>query len=572
MIAKKYLIIVLIISAMFLISCNTDSGSQKNRYKYDSAIRVNQVGYNINKTKTAIVTNTNEEVFEVIDLNDNVVFIGELTSEEKCDISGDYVRVADFSNLKNIGEYRVRVNDIGESYVFNIGEDLYIDAFNSVLKSYYFQRCSYELKEEYAGKWARSAGHPDTNCIIDESTTGISGTLSSPGGWYDAGDYGKYMVNSGISVWTLLDLYELYPNLVGDELNIPESGNGKSDLLDEVKYQLDWMLTMQDEDGGVFFKIGSKQWSWEVMPKDDLFQRYVLGKSTTSTLNFAAVLARASRLYKGYDSSFADQCLSASKKAWEWAVENDNVTHPDTTIPGTGPYDDDKYEDEFLLAAAELLKSTELDLFKNYIERNMDEIVLKGKAWWREVETLTYLSLMNSDNLISENLKSNIKSAITSYADKIVSRYEESTFRVPFTVDDYTWGSYGNLANYLVILIHAYEETKEDIYKDVLIQSVDFFFGKNPTGFTAITGIGDNPPMNPHHRPSGADKVLDPVPGLVVGGSNKEQNDKDYVDYLYNDPGKSYMDVYASWASNENAINQNAPVAFVLGFINQYGL
>lgn len=538
-------------------------------YIYEPEIRVNQIGYGVESKKVAIVANTKETTFEIINNEGLIVFSGHLSKQVKCDLSGDYVRYADFTSLKSNGEYKLKVNGIGESYSFSISDGLFEDVFKAVLKSYYYQRCSFELEREFAGTWVRSAGHLDENCTF-HSTTGKTGEISSTGGWYDAGDYGKYIVNGGITVWTLLALYELYPDLIGDNLNIPESGDGFSDLLNEVWFELSWMSTMQDSDGGVFFKLGPINWPGEVMPENDNTQRYVIGKSTTSTLNFAAVFAQAARVYKPFNDEIYQFFIEPAEKAWQWALTNNNVPNPPTDIPGTGPYDDKNYSDEFLLAASELLIATNKTEYKSYIEANIGEVIVKGKAWWQDLKNLSYFSLMQNESSISDNLKSEISNAVISYADKLVEKHNKSTLKAPMVKDDFTWGSYSNLANYLMILIYAYEESNNNKYKEVVFESLDYFFGKNPTGYTAVTGFGDNPPMNLHHRPSGADGIVDPVPGLVISGSNKNQEDKEFVTYTYNEPAKSYMDVYGSWASNENAINQNASLFFVLGFINKY--
>ena len=201
------------------------------------AIRINQVGYYPTANKIAVVVFTKASAFEVVNVADNTVELtGNLSPQVFWKDSGDSIKKADFSALTKIGTYKIRIPEFGESYPFEISNTVLRKAAYASLKSFYYQRSSYELKAPFAGLWARAAGHPDTQCIL-HSSTGKSGKISSTGGWYDAGDYGKYVINAGISVATMLSFYENFNTFFADgTIHIPESGNGKNDLLDEVKF------------------------------------------------------------------------------------------------------------------------------------------------------------------------------------------------------------------------------------------------------------------------------------------------------------------------------------------------
>ena len=171
---------------------------------------------------------------------------------------------------------------------------LYDDVYKKSLKGYYFQRCGTALLQPHAGVYYHAACHPGDGFY--HSSTGQSGFRLTTGGWHDAGDYGKYVVNSGITVGTLLLAYERFPEKFNqDNLNIPESGNGVPDLLDEVRYELEWLLKMQNENGGVYFKITKEQFESFIMPQNDSGIRYIHVLSSTATGNFAAMMARAAR-------------------------------------------------------------------------------------------------------------------------------------------------------------------------------------------------------------------------------------------------------------------------------------
>src|SRR5690606_38418285 len=166
------------------------------------------------------------------------VFTDALSDAQTWSLSDERVRRADFSELSQPGDYRLVVNTFGTSFPFSITERVHGPIAQAALKGYYYQRMSMPLEEAYAGRWARPAGHPDTEVLVHPSAASEArpaGTvLSAPRGWYDAGDYNKYIVNSGISTYTLLALYEHYPDFARRlETNIPESGDDVPDVLDE---------------------------------------------------------------------------------------------------------------------------------------------------------------------------------------------------------------------------------------------------------------------------------------------------------------------------------------------------
>ena len=240
-------------------------------------------------------------------------------------------------------------------------------------------RVSIPLKEKYAGKWSRAKGHPDTQVLIHASAASTQrpeGTvISSPRGWYDAGDYNKYIVNSGISTYTLLSLYEDFPVYMKTvKLNIPESGNGVPDLLNETLWNIRWMLTMQDpNEGGVYHKLTNAVFDGMVMPDKATTPRYVVQKSTAATLDFAAVMAQSARIFGKFPKELpglADSCLNAAKKAWDWAQKNPNLLYMQNAMNQkfspkvtTGEYGDRNVSDEFIWAACELFVTTKDDSY-----------------------------------------------------------------------------------------------------------------------------------------------------------------------------------------------------------------
>ncbi|MEN8798301.1 MAG: glycoside hydrolase family 9 protein, partial [Flavobacteriaceae bacterium] len=324
---------------------------------YNAGIRINQVGYYPNATKKAIVAqNTAAESFQVFNTDDmEMVYEGKLSAPQVWELAGETVIVADFSELNAPGSYSLYVEDVGYSFPFEISAEVLRPALKAGMKSYYYQRAGYALDSAHAGQWHRPAGHAD-NQVNFHPSTGRTGQTSSTGGWYDAGDYGKYMVNGGFSLGQMLVLHEQYPGALGDgELNIPESGNGNSDLLDELKYEMDWILSMQDEDGGSFVKLTTKNFTAMKLPHEvDDIPRFIIGKSTPATLNLAAVAAKMSRAYTEIDPDYSAKCLEAAQKAWDWALEHPDMAYKNPEDVQTGEYGDADFSSEFFWAAAEL--------------------------------------------------------------------------------------------------------------------------------------------------------------------------------------------------------------------------
>lgn len=521
------------------------------------AIRINQVGYYPDANKIALVVFTNATNFEVINtLDSTVAFSGNLSAKMYWKDSGDSIRQADFSALTAEGNYKIRIPGFGESYPFTVSKTALRKAAYASLKSFYYQRSSYELKAPYAGLWSRPAGHPDTQCILHAST-GKSGKISSPGGWYDAGDYGKYVINAGISVATMLSFYENFSNFFADStIMIPESGNGQNDLLDEVKFELDWLKTMQDTDGGVFFKLTTLNFSGMVMPAADVASRYAIGKTTASALDFAAMMAMAGRIYSEYDSVYAADCVTRAESAWAWAKANPTIYFKNPADVSTGEYGDGNVTDEFIWAAAELYITTQKAEFKTYLESKSSLLRYNNAPGWPGVQPLASLSLATRTNGLSASLLITIKNSIVSTSDGWLNQIKANAARIPQY--GFNWGSNSSLANMGVGMLYAYILTKDSKYIKGAAECADYLLGKNATGFSFVTGYGKKTPMNIHHRPSSADGIAQPVPGFVSGGPNSGKEDGEK--YPFSNPAKSFVDVVGSYASNEICINWNSPM------------
>jgi len=554
-------------------------GSAQTKDTSSRPIRLNQIGFYTNGPKKAIVLSSDGRSFTIRALNKRTVFSGILTPSVNPSFAGKTTYIADFSIFNKPGEYLLTVTGSGNSYPFKIAGNVHQNVAKGVIKAYYFMRASTELPVKYAGKWSRAGGHPDNKVLVHPSAASEkrpAGTIiSSPRGWYDAGDYNKYVVNSGISTSTLLSLYEDFPAYMKIvKLNIPESGNGLPDLLNEVLWNLRWMLTMQDpNDGGVYHKLTNAVFDKFEMPDKDTTPRYVVQKGTAAALDFAAVMAQASRIFKQFPQQtpgLADSCLIAAKKAWQWAANNPNVAYRQdennkkfSPAVTTGGYGDNNFTDEFIWAASELFVSTrDAGYLKNINLFPDDKMPVPA---WGQVKLLGYYTLLKNNAAVPELPE--IKKRLINAADGLIKGVDDNAYQTSMTLSarHFGWGSNSDAANQGVLLLQAYRLSHDKKYLDNALADMDYLLGRNATGYSYVTGYGTKTPMHPHHRPSASDGVTDPVPGLLVGGPNPGMQDGIKVPSKV--PDEAYIDDTQAYAANEVTINWNAPMAYLANAI-----
>ena len=573
--AKSFGIILFCATSLFATAQTTDR------------IKVNQAGYYPAAPKLAAVTgNVSATEFFITSTNHrDTVYSGKLSHARQSKWSKTEVKLADFSSLQKKGSYVMLIPGVGASYAFQVGNDVLRNVAVASLKGFYYQRMSMPLEPPYAGKWHRGTGHPDNVVYIHPSAASTkrpAGTIiASPGGWIDAGDYNKYIVNSGITMGTLFSAFEDFHGYYSKlNVNIPESGNGLPDILNEALYNLRWMLTMQDPfDGGVYHKCTNAVFDGMVMPGVTMEKRYVVQKSTAAALDFAAVMAQAARIFSGYKRQLpgvSDSCLKAAEYAWEWATKNpallydqNEMNKSDKPEVTTGAYGDRNVNDEWLWAAAELFVTTNNpQYFKILQERMADNAALQS---WGNVALMGYYSMIRKEKqlpAIAQAMVTNMKDSVLQIADRFLSAQKESAFNTVMgqSIRDFPWGSNAVAANQGMLLVNAWKISGEKKYLLGALSNLDYLLGRNATGYCFITGIGSKSPMHPHHRPSEADGITEPVPGLLVGGPNPSRQDK--CNYPFTEPETAYLDELCSYASNEIAINWNAPLVYLAGAID----
>ena len=547
---------------------------------FSAEVLVNQIGYKTNTPKYIYYTSAADSFFVIEESSQTIFYQGPLQLETNNDpATGLTIYKGNFSSLTREGIYFIKTSTGDSSYPFAISPDVYYNVFNQALKAFYFQRCGSNLLSINAGVYARTTCH--TNDGTFHPTTGSTGFHSSRGGWHDAGDFGKYVVNAGITVGTLLMAYEFFPDKFdNDDLNIPESGNGIPDLLDEVKYEIEWLLTMQNENGGVYFKLTREQFAPFIMPSQDNATRYIYEFSTAATGDFAAMLARFSRVYKQYDTTFSSQCLSAAENAWNYLISQQSIVPPDgfhnPPGTGTGEYGDNNDSDERLWAAAELFETTGASDYKDYFEFNyILGGVLNSTMWWGFVKPLAQFTyLMSKQSSVDESVRNDIRDELYNYCGFLLGKNIANGFGVTLNPGEYVWGSNSGILNDAIILILAYEESSNQDYLNAALDQLNYIYGTNAHNFSFVTGAGTNRVRHPHHRPSEADGIEEPIPGMLAGGPDQYLNDPVLQQHFNSStpPALCYIDDVGSYASNEIAINWNAPLVFITGYFNSLGV
>jgi len=533
-------------------------------------IKVNGVGFLPQARKLAVVAQQ-AGGFEVVGADGKTAFKGTAGAALRWEPSGETVRVLDFSALTLPGTYRIRMAGLAPSDPFTVDADAYRALNKAALKAFYFNRSAIALDPRYAGPWARPAGHPDDRVAVHASAASPArpeGTvLSSPKGWYDAGDYNKYVVNSGIATYTLLAAFEHFPAFFRQDTGIPESGDGIPDILDEAMWNLAWMLTMQDpQDGGVYHKLTNLRFDGIAMPHAvSGTPRYVVAKSTAAALDFAATMATASRVLAPHEDKWPGmpaRMLAAAQAAWRWAEAHPDAVFKNPKDVATGEYGDATLGDEFAWAAAELFIATG---DARYATALMQHDAPLSTPSWGNVAALGWMSLAHHRARLAPGLdRALIARRIDGLAAQLATTWRSSGYRLAMRPADFVWGSNAVVLNQGMMLLQAYRLEPNPDYLQAAQSSLDYVLGRNPTGRSFVTGIGARPVMHPHHRPSMADGVEAPVPGWLSGGPNPGQQDaKECPPYPSKLPALSWIDHDCSYAANEVAINWNAPLVYV---------
>ncbi len=593
-----------------LISASLNGGAPIQAYAPETGprLRVNQVGYLPDGPKNAtLVTEATAPVsWQVRAPDGRFVASGRSTPRGVDDSSGLNVHVISFSAVEGEGEGYVLMADGETSYPFDILSGLYEPLRVDALRYFYPVRSGIEISGEIAGEaYARPAGHlnvrPNTGDIgvgcqppdVSEAVYGEPWTcdyaLTVTGGWYDAGDHGKYVVNGGISVAQLLSAYERFLTrgdeaLLGDDtLPIPEVGNGVPDVLDEARWELEWMLKMVVPDGAplaglVHHKIHDNEWTGlPLMPHLDDKTRELHRPSTAAALNLAAAGAQGARLWAPYDGEFADRLLEQAMASYEAAKATpDLFATPEDGASGGGPYDDTDLTDEFYWAAAELYLTTGAEVYLDDLKASeywTGDVFRPAGFDWKFTATLARMNLATVPSDLPGAEVEAMRQSIVGAADAYLAAQDTQAFGQIYVPESglYDWGSnHLHLQNALV-LATAYELTGQGKYRRGALEAMDYIFGRNALNLSYVTGYGTEDAKNQHSRWFAAQLNPDlphPPKGALAGGPNSSIQDPVAQRLLKGcAPQFCYVDDIESWSTNEITINWNAALAQIASWL-----
>ncbi|GAA2032156.1 glycoside hydrolase family 9 protein [Pseudokineococcus marinus] len=595
-------------------------GAEPEAYVPDtgSRLKVNHLGYLPRGPKAAtLVTESTEPVrWELRRADGRRLSRGESTPRGVDPTAGTNVHTIDFSRVPVSGEGFTLVADGATSQPFAIAADLYEPLRTDAKTFFHTNRSGIAISDELVPGYGREAGHvgvaPNQGdaavpCLpleddaqqlyVDqgEEPWTCAGTHDVTGGWYDAGDHGKYVVNGGIAVAQLLQEQERRGSartadrdVLGDgALRIPEAGNGVPDLLDEVRWELEWMLRMQvpageQHAGMAYHKVADADWTGlPLLPADDPQPRHLYRPSTAAALNLAAAAAQGARLWRPYDAAFADELLAAARTAYAAAQAEPHLyaPAPDPAVdpnPGSGPYDDDDVSDEFYWAAAELFLTTGEDAYESDVlasPHHTGDVFGDGAFSWGDVAALGRLDLATVPSDLPD--RERVRASVVAGADGYVEAAEGQPFGQTYAPEDgqYAWGSNSAVTNSLQVVGTAYDLTGDARYADAFLGGLDYLFGRNALDRSYVTGYGERDSRNQHSRWYAAQldpSLPHPPAGTLSGGPNStaaSSGDPVAAPVLGGCAAQlCYLDDIGSWSTNEITINWNAPMSWVASF------
>jgi endoglucanase len=510
------------------------------------AVRVDQLGYRPGDRKVALVVDRRTRFTVVEARRPRVVFEGLAAPAPSDAASGDRVGLLDFTALTTAGEYVVTAVGARPSPPFRIGPDVYDGALRSMLDSFRWQRCGAALGEDQA--WAHPRCHPR-----DATLWGRAGDRDVTGGWHDAGDYGKYVPSAAYALWHLFGIQR-------------QAGLGGSALLTELRWELDWLLRMQRDDGGVHHKVAPARWTGDRPPHEDREPRYLFDVSSAATADLAAAAAAAVPLFERADPGYARRLLAHAEAAWRWLgrhpapVPPGGFRNPPGADGGSGAYADDDDRDERFWAAVELWRATGEAGYRTAVLGGLRALApFQAPPSWRQVQDLACLDLLEPGTPLPAAMRADLAARLAAHARRLVSEVEAGGYRVALAPHEYYWGSNGLALERAVQFLTAHRETADVRYYDAALDQVHYVLGRNALGKCFVTGLGADPPRRPYHQPSLTNPRRLVLPGLVVGGPNGFSNRLPVAV-----PARAYRDDDRLYEVNEPSIYWTAVLAHVL--------
>ena len=578
-----------------------------------SAVHAMQIDFAALDSKHIIVASQSSLPmgWQVTDAAHRVILQGHTQPYGPDAASGDNVQDADLSDLRKDGHYTFVLSG-AEPLTIGVSRAPFARVKYAALNYFYQTRAGIAIAARFAGgsAWARAAGHPHevAGCFAGKDTQGnvwpgCDYTLDVTGGWYDAGDQGKYVVNGGIALWTLQNLYEQQIHWGDDAFAdgraaLPEAGNGLNDLLDESRWEMRFLLAMQipdgktamvpiglqprgtslrlvriDASGMAHHKVADRAWTpLPTAPADDSQLRLLYPPGTAATLNLAATAAQCARIWRKLDPAFSVRCLNAAERAFAAALRNPAI-YTAQGFTGSGGYGDNDLSDEFYWATAELFATTgrpELAAMLRHMDAFRAPLTVPN---WGGVAALGTITLAMEPNGLAPSERAVLRAKIIQAADGLMVEAAHSGYRIPHASPDFSWGSNGDLLNRAMILALAERITGMRKYREAVADVANYLLGRNALDQSFVSGIGTKPMVNPHHRfwAHGLDARYPPPPaGVLSGGPNSTFMGDPVAQAMQGHcvGMRCWKDANFAYAMNEVAINWNAPLVWVTAYLD----
>ncbi|KPK57310.1 MAG: hypothetical protein AMK73_10280 [Planctomycetes bacterium SM23_32] len=473
-----------------------------------------------------------------------------------------------FSALAEPGRYTVRISG-AESHPFTVGSDVYDGLYADALRCFYVIRANAPLDDPVTG-----LSHPASHVTDAEYDTRPGEFRDYKGGWYNAGDYGKWAHEAAFSAAYMMWLYELRGGgpaggvIVRDDLRIPESGNGVPDLLDEARWGLEWLLKMQNADGSVYHKVDTEpDFAWGLPPEEDPHPRKVRygdALSTVDAADFVGAVAQAARVFAGFDADFARTCEQAARRSWEWVEAHPDAAQNDPyyTRRDTWP--------ELLWALGEMHRLTgDEELLARFERETRTRPVSEPN--WNDPQAFGYLAVITAPQTPDPS-RSGLSAALVRAAELRLNVARATGYGVALEPQMYVWGSNAHAAGRGNLMLMAYHLTGRTEFRDGAQAQLDYLLGLNALDQCFVTGYGTRRNEHPYHWTWHVYQKT--MHGWLSGGANSHAQGADpplrRLQEAGTPPAKCWLDLCingGSWASNEGATDQNAQLLFLAGWL-----
>ncbi len=550
-------------------------------------IKVNQLGYSILSDKYALVSGYADELnavngtpFTVKRTSDNaVMYNGKLQLATNLDTqSGERIFNADFSPLIKSGTYYISVAAAGvaDSLPFQIGSNVYQPLVVDATRYFYYQRQGIALDAAHAGAYTRGVGHPqDANATF---ASGVNPPRDVSQGWYDAGDFGKYVNNGATAVSNLIWSYQLFPNEFKDnQLNIPESGNGIPDILDEAKWELDFILKMQDQTSGGFYHM--VQPSSSTAPDKDTTPRYIEDvngsqtnvRPTDDAACAAAALAEASISFRKFDPTYANTLLTAARGGWNYLMANPNGVG---SVPGAYGVSNDQADR--LWAAAALYRATGEAQYNQYFLANYQQYASawdgsrdnpEGLGNMAQSAFMDYMKAAHPD----PTARTWFATKFNAWRELVLERSEQGPWHNTLQDNDYYWGSNSVVLDMMqmlavgTIVLGGFNPITDLRVIRAVESGMNYILGMNPLETSYVSGEGANSITSIFSAVWSYEGIPGIPKGYMPGGPNMYTNPLLYCGA----PAKCYLDNETNWSTNESDIGSNAVLVLNATFLSQ---